>query len=497
MAGGRVLSPFFGSSLYQWASVIGVALLSYTVGYFYHVPLYRYGATPPLLAAALYTLLLPLWIVGALERFLILPLLPSTLLCSFLTIGPPSLLWASLTPHLQQQTAGTSLHAGSVLGVSTLGSLAGVFIVAFYLVPFLGLSKTLLALGSLGGVTALLAATQWQAATRAVVLLAAAAAVLVGLAAVPPILLGSTLARFEMLSSTSGVRSQLQLVEAKETFYQSYSLWTSGEGASPTLHFFMDGLQQFEWNEADDANAVPANPEYFHYAQRAFSWIPDPRHGHGLFIGLGGGLVPYLVQKQYPEARLQVVELDPDIASVVSRRLPLARLDRAANRPEIVVDDGRNFLRSSRETYDYIFLDAYVGTYIPHHLSTVEFFRLIRNHLNPGGVVVINVLSLLDSNGFLDRMEATVHAALPLTVPVDVPLSVNRVIFAFSEASRELPIDPASEMDKVTQTALAIHSTARERDRAAQLAVFVDDRDDIDATLFEAQKKLFEFKRRL
>src|SRR3712207_6945073 len=38
-----------------------------------------------------------------------------------------------------------------------------------------------------------------------------------------------------------------------------------------------------------------------------------------------------------------------------------------------------------------IFVDAYRQPYIPFYLTTTEFFRLAREKLNPGGVLVVNV----------------------------------------------------------------------------------------------------------
>jgi len=35
-------------------------------------------------------------------------------------------------------------------------------------------------------------------------------------------------------------------------------------------------------------------------------------------------------------------------------------------------------------------VDAYHQPYIPFHLTTVEFFRMVRDHLTPNGVVVLN-----------------------------------------------------------------------------------------------------------
>src|SRR5204863_432021 len=55
--------------------------------------------------------------------------------------------------------------------------------------------------------------------------------------------------------------------------------------------------------------------------------------------------------------------------------------------------DARPWLEQSKARYDAIFLDAYRQPYIPFYLVTREFFALVRAHLRPGGVVIVNVVS--------------------------------------------------------------------------------------------------------
>ncbi len=58
-------------------------------------------------------------------------------------------------------------------------------------------------------------------------------------------------------------------------------------------------------------------------------------------------------------------------------------------------------------------LDAYRQPYIPFYLLTKEFFRSARAHLNPGGVFVINVGHLPDSDALEKVVSATLRAVFP------------------------------------------------------------------------------------
>ena len=54
------------------------------------------------------------------------------------------------------------------------------------------------------------------------------------------------------------------------------------------------------------------------------------------------------------------------------------------------IGDGRQFLAQSKETYDAIILDAFLGDSSPSHLMTREAFLEMKTHLTENGVLVIN-----------------------------------------------------------------------------------------------------------
>ena len=60
----------------------------------------------------------------------------------------------------------------------------------------------------------------------------------------------------------------------------------------------------------------------------------------------------------------------------------------------IHVADARAWLARTGEKYDYIQIDLFhQGPYIPFYVATKEFFELVKSHLNPGGVMIYNVLA--------------------------------------------------------------------------------------------------------
>ena len=136
----------------------------------------------------------------------------------------------------------------------------------------------------------------------------------------------------------------------------------------------------------------------------AFLLNPEPRRI--LVIGLGGGSLPRLMQKLFPEAKIDSVEIDPAVIDVARDYFDFEV------RPgdSVVARDGRVFVRRALlrgQRYDFVLLDAFTGDYIPEHMMTREYLEECLQLLNEGGVLVANTFS--SSN--LYRHETATFAA--------------------------------------------------------------------------------------
>ena len=124
------------------------------------------------------------------------------------------------------------------------------------------------------------------------------------------------------------------------------------------------------------------------YAKTMFvglAFVEKPRRI--LVIGLGGGTIPGFLHKHYPQAMIDVVDIDPDVLAVARKYFGF-REDRSL---KAHIEDGRRFVEKCTRPYDLVFLDAYGNGFIPYHLVTREFLLAVRRALHPGGVVVGNV----------------------------------------------------------------------------------------------------------
>ncbi|MBL8039569.1 MAG: fused MFS/spermidine synthase, partial [Nitrospira sp.] len=74
----------------------------------------------------------------------------------------------------------------------------------------------------------------------------------------------------------------------------------------------------------------------------------------------------------------------------------------------VYVKDGRAFLNATDQAYDLIWIDAFARDMIPFHLTTAEFYALVRARLNPDGIVAVNLASS-GKEGDLARASAVVQ----------------------------------------------------------------------------------------
>ena len=125
--------------------------------------------------------------------------------------------------------------------------------------------------------------------------------------------------------------------------------------------------------------------------------------------GLGMGFTLRAVLDLLPsDAIVTVAELVPAVIEWNRERLAaLAAHPLKDARVRVEVADVGFTLRGNPGRYDVILLDAYRGPFVPFHLTTQEFYRLVKSRLSEGGVVAQNVEP---STMFFDSAYATMKS---------------------------------------------------------------------------------------
>jgi len=153
-----------------------------------------------------------------------------------------------------------------------------------------------------------------------------------------------------------------------------------------------------------------------------------------LVIGLGGGSIPVTLAELFPEATVDVVEIDEAVLRVARKYFDFAETDRL----KVVISDGRVFVKRSilkGARYDFIVLDAFTGDYIPEHMMTREFLEELKSILDNGGVLVANTFS---SSVLYDHESETYKAVYGPFLNFKLPITGNRVVIA---RNGEMPDD--------------------------------------------------------
>ena len=488
LAASRVLAPFFGNSLFVWGALIGVVLTGLSVGYWLggviadRLPRASLVVAVLLLGGAA-VLAIPVLDEPVLEWIVEWDPGPRAdpLLAAVILFGPASVILASVTPIvvrlLMQSLATAGRTAGRLFSISTAGSIVGTFLTAFWLIPELGLDQLL----------ALLAAALFAAATafalveRLLPALAGAAvalavAVFASISLAPSV--GETLSSAQAqnwsplyrLQKERG-RSELfevepdsKLVYRKETRY--HRLAVVDDSTSRFLRFdasYQSGMflgQPFR-----------TRFDYTDYFNLALAYRPST--SRMLFLGLGGASAPKRIWRDFPKLQIDVAELDPVVVDVAHRYFALPRSPRL----NVDVEDARRYLaqRDDRR-WDVINIDTFYSDSIPFHLTTREFLELVRDRLEPGGVVVTNVIGALegpDSKLFrsLYRTYASVFPTVLVHPVVDVG-GVTTVRNIMLVATDSPPVSKAFLRQRW-------NDIRREHPKAPSLAEAIADRRDV------------------
>ena len=148
LLGGRLLSPYFGSSIYVWGAIITVFMLALSLGYLcggrasLHAPTLRRLAAL-LIAAALTTAPILLYGDALLDHLSLAVGDPrfGSLAAAMLLFFVPTLISGMVSPYavrlLVADLSGAGDRVGKLYFVSTFGSAAGTLLTSFYLVLYL------------------------------------------------------------------------------------------------------------------------------------------------------------------------------------------------------------------------------------------------------------------------------------------------------------------------------------------------------------------------
>ena len=209
-------------------------------------------------------------------------------------------------------------------------------------------------------------------------------------------------------------------------------IWeTSGSSGSIVVEESAAGMRtlRFGRNGARQSVVKPGDPDHIElsYARMMLAELAlSGSSGHMLVLGLGGGSLPMFLRRNYPDAVIDVVEIDPDVVVVAKRFFGVIEDDRL----HIHIADARRFVENSVSgIYDLILVDAFGANHAPAHLTTQEFMRSLYKIVSSDGVVVGNLWRRAYNPDY-DSMVLTYKSVFNQSILLDVTGDVNSIIIA-------------------------------------------------------------------
>jgi spermidine synthase len=226
-----------------------------------------------------------------------------------------------------------------------------------------------------------------------------------------------------------------KVLVARHTAFQPILL-TEDESGLRTLRFGVEGVSQSVLKATDPRHLELA---YARLLPAAFVFVRDLRRV--LVVGLGGGSLPRFFHSHFPEATIDVAEIDPGVVDVAKTHCGFAE----DARMRVYVEDGRDFIEATQGGYDLLILDCFDADSIPPHLATLEFLSAARKALSPSGIVVANIWGR-SANPLYARMLITYRAAFNDVYIFDVPQPGSKLFVA-------LPFKQTMSRDEVVKRA--------------------------------------------
>lgn len=423
LSASRLLSNYFGSSNLIWAVIIGSILVYMTIG---SILGGKWADRSPhektlygnLIWAAFTTGLIPCIAKPvlrsasiAMDHLQVAPLILSFVVV-LLLFSIPMILLSMTSPFairlLVDDTQHSGNTAGNIYAISTAGSFIGTFLPVLLLIPLLGTYRNFLILSAILFIIAFWGLIRSQPGWKHILFKYAWMPLVVALAAWWG-LRGSDKIANGLLFETESQYNYIQVQQIS-----GYNVLRLNEGQGIHSIYRADTLNyQGTWQQILAAPFFNTSP----YSPESVKSIA--------VLGLAGGTSARQAASVFTGSHIDGFEIDPEIVRIGYEYF-------AMDIPDLTVytQDARVGLRSMDKQYQLISIDAYRPPYIPAHLTTVEFFQEVYDHLSKDGVLVINVARIGEDRRLADALATTIQRVFPSVYACDVPDTFNTILYA-------------------------------------------------------------------
>lgn len=374
LVGSRVLGPYFGTSIFVWTSLIGVVLGSLSLGYYLGGKIADKNASFRKLSQIIFLAAIFIGMTTLSKDYLLVLLLRdpfnikiSSVIASLILFFPASLFLGMVFPYAAKlklknlKTSGTTI--GNLYAISTTGSIAGTFLSGFYLIPHFGTNKLLVILSATLIIVSLLLTKQRYLKVMLFIL-----------------------ASVWLIAGNFIAKNRFDDIDTLYNRVWIYNVQDQTTGKPVKIMGINNENQSSMFVNSDEL--VNEYTKYYHLAKH---FCPDFKKT--LMFGGAGYSYPKDFLSKYPDATIDVVEIDPGVTELAKKYFKL----RENPRLTIYHEDGRVYLNRTGQKYDVIFGDAFASrNALPYQLTTREAVRREYEILNGGGGVILNIISSVE-----------------------------------------------------------------------------------------------------
>lgn len=446
----RLLAPYFGTSQIIWTVIIGLIMISLSIGNILGGrSADKYNSMNRLYiiiwAAALWIAVIPFigkYIIVAIMGLLAL-FFPSNLLVTgsaiscLVLFSIPLIGLGMVSPYLAKlgvtDIADTGKTVGKIYAMNTIGSIIGTFLPTFVTIPYIGTSKTFLIFSL---VLNLICLTYFIITKAKVIKFSISAIIVLAILLMP--ISNSYAFWTDCIVEDESLYNYLQVTADEDSVY-----------LSTNVAFGVQSVYQKD-NKLSGL--------YYDYSLMAPQFIKDFDSSSKLdLLILGNGTGTYAKQSKiyYPNVKTDAVEIDSKIVELSKQYFNLKE-----DEANIYETDGRTFLSDKQcGLYDVIMVDAYHDITIPFHMATKEFFTEVSKHLKPGGVILLNInMKSKGDNPINEYLTQTVKSVMSKVYTCDLSGSTNVLLFASNDSEMQNifenninKLDPSSPLLNVSQ----------------------------------------------
>jgi len=375
----RLISPYFGNSLYAFTSVVGITMLTLLIGYYFGGVIVSKNKHQKyvllfILIVSCILCLITIFSPPILRFSISMGLISGSIFAVAMIIALPLILLGSISPQLIQQLSELNekagIASGNVYAISTLGGVFGTFVLGLLFIPTIGVKMSSLIFGIAAAMIALIIIVIKKIDYQPLLLFF--------------LLISSAAAGFT-INNDIKKNNNLKLIYNSDGFMGKLEVFQTSTNSRVLMN---NGTSQSVVNNETKKSMHPYN----HVIATVASAMPPKQRDNVAIIGMAAGsLVGEMQNLNFKN--IYAIDIDKRSKNIAEKYFGIV-----PNSYTFIADDGRHFLYETSLKFNVIIIDVSISEQQPYHLYTQEAFALYKSKLHDDGFIILNIIDLIDLN---------------------------------------------------------------------------------------------------